>query len=70
MNLHSIHKRRGVDSLEIANQMGHQDLNMLRERYGHYADKKLHDSSKVWDFRDDSWSQTGANSKSWLITHY
>ena len=25
---------RGVDSLEIANQMGHQDLNMLRERYG------------------------------------
>ena len=55
MNLHSIHKRRGVDSLEIANQMGHQDLNMLKERYGHYTDEKLHESSKVWDFREDGW---------------
>jgi integrase len=43
---------RGVDSLEIANQMGHQDLNMLRERYGHYTDEKLHNSSKVWDYSE------------------
>ena len=56
---------RGVDSLEIANQMGHQDLNMLRERYGHYTDEKLHNSSKVWDYSEVNKSQIGANSKSW-----
>ena len=56
---------RGVDSLEIANQMGHQDFNMLRERYGHYTDEKLHNSSKVWDYSEVNKSQIGANSKSW-----
>ena len=54
---------RGVDSLEIANQMGHQDLNMLRERYGHYTDEKLHNSSKVWDYSEVNKSQLGANPK-------
>ena len=56
---------RGVDSLEIANQMGHQDLNMLRERYGHYTDEKLHNSSKVWDYIEVNKSKLGANSKGW-----
>jgi integrase len=61
---------RGVDSLEIANQMGHQDLNMLREMYGHYTDEKLHNSSKVWDYSEVNKSQLGVNSKSWQITLY
>jgi len=61
---------RGVDSLEIANQMWHQDVNMPREMYEHYTDEKLHESSKVWDFREDNWSQTGANSKIFKITHF
>ena len=56
---------RGVDSLEIATQMGHQDVNMLRERYGHHTDEKLHNSSKVWDYSEVNKSQLGANSKSW-----
>jgi integrase len=54
---------RGVDSLEIANQMGHQDLNMLRERYGHYTDEKLHNSSKIWDYTEVKKSQLRANSE-------
>ena len=60
---------RGFDSLEIANQMGHQDINMLGERYGHYTDEKLDNSSKVWDYTEKK-SQIGANSKSFKITHY
>ena len=56
---------RGADSLEIANQMGHQDLNMLRERYGHYTDEKLHSSSKVWDYSEAKKSQLRANSENW-----
>jgi integrase len=54
---------RGVDSLEIANQMGHQDLNMLGERYGHYADEKLYNSSKIWDYSEAKKSQLRANSE-------
>ena len=43
--------------------MGHQDLNILRERYGHYTDEKLHDSSKVWDYTEVHKSKLGANSE-------
>jgi len=40
---------RGANPMEIANQMGHADVQMLIERYGKYSVAKLHEASKVWD---------------------
>ena len=45
---------RGANPMEIANQMGHADVQMLIERYGKYSVAKLHEASKVWDRVEES----------------
>ncbi len=38
----------GVDSLTVANLMGHKDVKMLRERYGHFGDSHLDNAMRVF----------------------
>jgi len=39
----------GIDSLVIAELMGHSSVDMLHKRYGHFSDDTLRDAVKVFD---------------------
>ena len=40
---------KGVDSLVVAELMGHSSVEMLKKRYGHFSDDTLRDAVKVFD---------------------
>jgi integrase len=40
---------KGVDHLTVATLSGHKDVNVLKERYGHYTDETLRKAMKVFD---------------------
>ena len=47
---------KGIDHLTVATLSGHRDVNILKERYGHYTDDTLREAMKAFD----SCSQTVA----------
>ena len=47
---------KGIDHLTVATLSGHRDVNILKERYGHYTDDTLREAMKTFD----SCSQTVA----------
>ena len=40
---------KGVDHLTVATLSGHKDVNVLKDRYGHYTDETLRKAMKVFD---------------------